>query len=124
MRMRYKSKLIIEALQLRWDTWSEMCKFIDIGKLSDAQPEGCFGDKGQINLKIPTLISLNFSSKIADVHILADEDDYIIKDDKGLRVLKPDIFENEYELIEEDIINMGTGWYGSVDMKNRSIGKR
>ena len=32
--MKYRSKLIYEALQLRWDMWSEMCKFFSVGKLS------------------------------------------------------------------------------------------
>lgn len=106
--MIYKSGLIIEALQLRWDTWYDMCKFVNVGKLSDDKPEGCFGDNGQINLRIPTIM---FKEIMDAYYIQVDENDYIIKDAKGyLRMLKPDIFENEYELIEEDIINMGTGW--------------
>lgn len=109
--MIYKSRLIIEALQLRWDTWSEMCKFIGVGKLSDDKPEGCFGDNGQINLRIPAFICADTTLTTTDVYIQADENDYIIKDAKGyLKILKPEVFEKRYELIEEDIINMGTGW--------------
>lgn len=101
--MKYKSKLITEALQLRWDTWSEMCKFVGVGKLSDNNPEGCFGDKGQINLRIPALMRANGVIKATSLYAQADENDYIIKDSKGyLKVLKPDIFEKWYELIIDE----------------------
>lgn len=104
---KYKSKLITEALQLRWDTWSEMCNFINVGKLSNGCPEGCFGDKGQINLRIPTKM---FREIIDDYNVLVDENDYIIKNSEGyLKVLKPDVFEKWYELIEEDLDKMGYG---------------
>lgn len=70
--MKYKSRLITEALQLRWDTWSEMCKFVGVGKLSDNNPEGCFGDKGQINLRIPALMCANGVIKATSLYAQAD----------------------------------------------------
>lgn len=97
--MKYRSRFITEALQLRWDTWSDMCKFASVGKLSDNKSEGCFGDNGQINLRIPASMFKNYST----CYKQADENDYIIKDGKDyLKVLKPDVFEKWYELIEED----------------------
>ena len=37
---KYRKKpVVIEAVQLRWDTWSEMCDFIGVGKLVDGKPE-------------------------------------------------------------------------------------
>lgn len=93
--MKYKSKLITEALQLRWDTWSDMCKFVGVGKLSDNNPEGCFGDKGQINLRIPALMCEN------GVYVQVDENDFIVKDSKGyIKILKPVVFEKTYEICE------------------------
>ena len=42
-KMKFRKKpVIIEAVQLRWDTWSEMREFAGVGKLSDGKPEGCF----------------------------------------------------------------------------------
>lgn len=35
----------IEILQIGWDTWSEMCDFIRVGKLYDDKPEGTFLDE-------------------------------------------------------------------------------
>ena len=100
--MRYKNKIIYEALQLRWDTWSDMCKFVGVGVLSNGEPEGCFGDKGQINLKIPALMCSNVSIKATDCHIQADENDYILRDDLGyFKIIKPEEFEKMYELCED-----------------------
>lgn len=101
--MKYKSKLIIEALQLRWDTWSEMCDFICVGRLSDTNPEGCFGDKGQINLIIPAIMCADGTIKATSLYAQADENDYIIKDCLGyITILKPDVFEKMYEICENE----------------------
>lgn len=87
MKKYRKKPVVIEALQLRWDTWSDMCDFIGIGTLKDGKPEGC-QDGEKIGLNIPTLEGL--------MH--ADENDYIIKGIKGeFYPCKPDIFEATYE---------------------------
>jgi hypothetical protein len=102
--MKYRKKpVVIEALQLRWDTWSEMFDHVGVGKLEDGKPMGCFiGEDGQalpeghsseeIGLLIPTLEGV----------MTARENDYIIKGIKGeLYPCKPDIFELTYEPIGE-----------------------
>jgi len=104
-----KKPIIIEALQLRWDTWNEMCYYADVGKLSDGKPQGCYvtedgrgvddypGDSSpsvpvKIGMWIPTLEGL----------ILGTENDWIIRGVMGeLYPCKPDIFEMTYELVEE-----------------------
>lgn len=53
----------VEAVQLRWDTWSEVCELIAApGGLKEGHPEGCYVDaegnvtedtNGRIGLKIP-----------------------------------------------------------------------
>lgn len=93
---------VIEAIQLRWDTWSEMCDFAGIGRLTDGKPEGCYLDEdgcalprghtsGKMGLFIPTLEGL----------MLARQNDWIIRGIDGeLYPCKPDIFEQSYELWE------------------------
>jgi hypothetical protein len=91
--MKYRKKpVIIEAVQLRWDTWNEMCDFADVGSLSDDKPEGCWVD-GSIGLQIPTLEGV----------MTASENDWIIRGIQGeLYPCKPDIFEATYEAVEDE----------------------
>ncbi len=88
--MKYRKKpVVIEAVQLRWDTWNEMCDFTGVGKLTDGKPEGK-QDGEKIGLDIPTLEGI----------IHANENDFIIKGIKGeLYPCKPDIFEKTYEKV-------------------------
>ena len=86
-----KKPVVIEAVQLRWDTWNEMCDFAGVGKLEDGKPEGC-QDGLAIGLNIPTLEGL--------VH--ASENDWIIRGVADeLYPCKPDIFDKTYEPVEE-----------------------
>lgn len=85
-----KKPVIIEAVQLRWDTWSEICDFVGVGKLEDGKPQGA-QDGEAIALDIPTLEGL--------MH--ANEKDWVIKGVKGeFYPCKPDIFEATYEAVE------------------------
>ena len=101
--MKYRKKpVVVEAVQLRWDNWDEMCNFAGVGKLIDNKPTGCYvGSDGnalpinqasdEIGLLIPTLEGL----------MLARQNDYVIKGIKGeLYPCKPDIFYATY--IQED----------------------
>ena len=86
-----KKPVVIEAVQLRWDTWSEMCDFADVGKLEDGKPSGFTGEGNAIGLHIPTLEGL----------MVAGENDWIIRGVKDeLYPCKPDIFEATYEAVE------------------------
>jgi hypothetical protein len=88
---KYRKKpVVVEAVQLRWDTWNEICEFVGVGKLSDGKPEGMYpdGDTERIGLAIPTLEGV----------MTAVQGDYIIKGVKGeFYPCKPDIFEMTYE---------------------------
>ena len=99
--MKYRKKpVVIDAVQLLWSTWSEMCEHAGVGKLSDGKPEGCYVDAdgqrtnhtdGRIGLNIPTLEGL----------MLGIEGDWIIRGVKGeLYPCKPDIFAATYEPVE------------------------
>ena len=88
---KYRKKpVVIEAVQLRWDTWNEMCEFANVGRIEDGKPE-CrrYGVAGEyIILDIPT----------SEGVMRASENDWIIRGVKGeLYPCKPDIFEATYE---------------------------
>ena len=105
---RFRNKaVVIEAVQLLWSTWGEMCEHAGVGKLSDGKPEGCYVDDegnrttvntiGRIGLNIPTLEGL----------ILGVERDWIIKGVKGeIYPCKPDIFAAIYEETDEPLTVM------------------
>ena len=85
-----KKPVVIEAVQLRWDTWGEMCDHADVGRLEDGKPSGKM-DGQNIGMDIPTLEGL----------MVAEEDDWIIKGIKGeIYPCKPDIFEATYEEVK------------------------
>ena len=86
-----KKPVVIEAVQLRWDNWSEMCEHVGVGKLDKGKPEGFTGPNGVMGLHIPTLEGL----------MDGIENDWIIKGIQGeIYLCKPDIFEQTYELVE------------------------
>lgn len=93
--MKFRKKpAVIEAMQLRWDNWNEMCEFVGVGKLSEGKPEG-FNPDGKsdvIGMHIPTLEGL----------MTATQGDWIIKGVKGeFYPCKPDIFEMTYEAVHD-----------------------
>ena len=89
---KYRKKpVVIDAVQLTWDTWDEMCEFANVGKLIDGKPEGSL-DGEHIGMDIPTL----------EGKMHADENDWIIKGVKGeFYPCKPDIFDATYEKVDE-----------------------
>lgn len=97
---KYREKpVVVEAVQLRWDTWNEMCDHAGVGKLDDGRPSGQL-DGEKIRLNIPTPIGL----------MIAEENDWIVKDEKGeIHPYKPDIFEATYELVDESVHSVNPG---------------
>lgn len=95
-----KKPIVIEAVQLRWDTWGEICDFIGEDFVSKGFT-GCYIDEDgkvsddasnkAIGIKIPTL----------EGEMLGVENDYIIKGIAGeFYPCKPDIFYKLYDLVE------------------------
>jgi len=94
-----KRPVVVEAVQLQWYTWQEMCEHADVGRLADGRPEGCFvtadgkvavnkGNEQTIGLLIPTL----------EGTMLGVQGDWIIRGvNNELYPCKPDIFEKTYE---------------------------
>lgn len=98
---KYRKKpVVIDAVQLRWDTWSEMCDHVEQEPF-DAGARGVFVTEDglptesmtdRIGLLLPTLEGV----------MLAVENDYVIRGIRGeLYPCKPDIFEATYEEVEQ-----------------------
>ena len=94
--MKYRKKpVVIEAVQLKWSTWNEMCDFLgDIisetnpGRNSMDYSDRCGEVEAYIELTIPTL---------EGDHIVK-HGDFIIKGVSGeFYPCKPDIFWKSYE---------------------------
>lgn len=89
-----KKPVVIEAVQLRWDTWGEMCDFLGPA-FFEAGGGGTWmpgeAREERIALNIPTLEGV----------MRADQDDWIIRGVKDeLYPCKPDIFAATYEAVE------------------------
>ena len=90
----------VEAIQLRWDTWSEMCEHIAAPCTMSGPPVGCYVDQdgnetddtnGRMGLKIPRPAS------VPDGVEIAVQDDWIVRMDGELVVYKPDAFAALFE---------------------------
>ena len=95
-----KRPVVIEAVQLRWSTWGEMCDFLGdiISADNHARSSGAYSDTcgetpggayhAWIELTIPTL----------EGDMIARHGDWIIKGVQGeFYPCRPDIFEATYE---------------------------
>lgn len=99
VKMKYRKKpVVIDAIKLGWDTWSEICDFVtpeyfEKGVYINADnvilPDGEVSDR--MGLIIKTL----------EGNHLAIEGDFIIRGVKGeFYPCKPDIFDLTYEKVE------------------------
>lgn len=97
--MKYRKKpVVIEAVQLRWSTWNELCEFLgniisesNAGRNSLKYSDTCGEEEPYIELTIPTL----------EGDHIARHGDYIIKGVQGeFYPCKPDIFHATYEVAE------------------------
>ncbi len=89
--MFYRKKpVVIEAIPLTWETWSEMCDFLgDI--IGEDNPARFAEGSDDMELTIPTL----------EGDHLARHGDFIIKGVRGeFYPCKPDIFAETYERVE------------------------
>lgn len=93
--MFYRKKpVVIQAVQLRRDTWSEMCEFL--GPFSEGT-RGCWiGEDGKESPTMTERLGLVIHTLEGDM--LAVENDWIIRGVQGeYYPCKPDIFEQTYE---------------------------
>lgn len=61
----------VEAVQLRWDNWSEMCEFVNVGYAADGAAHGVARVDGKIQMNIP-------SRKIGGGWVSVFEGDWVI----------------------------------------------
>jgi hypothetical protein len=86
--MYRKKPIVIEAVQLGWETWNEMCDFL--GDIIGEENPGRYqsNDADKIELTIPTL----------EGDMVASHGDWIIKGVQGeFYPCKPEIFSATYE---------------------------
>lgn len=98
---RYRKKpVVIEAVQLLWSNWNEICDFADVGHLTDGKPEGCYIDEdGNVTKQTTQRLGLSIPTK--EGLMLGQEGDWIIKGVQGeLYPCKPDIFKATYEEVK------------------------
>lgn len=119
--MKYRKKpVVIEAVQLRWDNWGEMCEHAGVGKLADGKPEGvwvrpdgsCYWSDQALDKDIPGALGLallesqgvkmGLAIPTLEGLMVAREGDWVIRGVAGeLYPCKPDIFEATYEPVTE-----------------------
>lgn len=99
MSMWTKKAITVEAVQLLWSTWQEMCEFANVGKLADGRPTGCYvGDDGKALPDNETSETMGLLIPTLEGTMLAKQGDWVIRGVKGeLYPCKPDIFEATYE---------------------------
>lgn len=93
---KYRKKpVVIEAVQLKWETWGEICDFVgDI--VTPENPARSVDDCSDTCGEAPPFIEMTIPT-LEGNHI-AKHGDYIIKGVKGeFYPCKPDIFEATYE---------------------------
>jgi hypothetical protein len=96
---RYRKKPVeIEAVQLRWSTWSEVCDFLGDDIINSGNPARTVRTYSDTcDEPGPDFIELTIPTLEGD-HV-ARHGDWIIRGVKGeLYPCKPDIFEATYEL--------------------------
>lgn len=97
-----KKPIVIEAVQLRWETWSEVCEFVGnvisptnpAREISEEQTSSTCGEVG------PEYIEFDVITTHGDTATIR-HGDWIIPDSKPgtFYPCKPDVFENTYEEI-------------------------
>lgn len=108
----YRKKPVeVEAIQLTWDNWNEICDFVDVGKMTDGKPQG-----GWVVPNTPSVIwyeeeppsndaVLGLAITTLEGVMIAEENDWIIKGIQGeFYPCKPDIFEATYEPADDLVL--------------------
>lgn len=92
-----KKPVVIEAIQLNWGTWNEVCDFLgDAAKMEENGIKGRMGEADSPNA--PGQREINLVIHTLEGDHLACENDWIIRGVKGeFYSCKPDIFEATYE---------------------------
>ena len=95
-----KKPVVIDAVQLTWKTWSEICEFAEGHIAFPARQTRSFNDNcGEPG---PEYIALDI--RTSEGIMTASHGDWIIKGIKGeFYPCRPDIFAATYEKVEEEV---------------------
>lgn len=94
-----KKPVVIEAIQLRWDTWNEVCEFVS----KEVFDKGVYLNDETFEILPEGMASntMGLIIKTLEGNHLARQGDYIIKGVNGeFYPCKPDIFEKTYEPVD------------------------
>lgn len=98
-----KKPVVIEAVQLGWDTWDEICTFVGVpenGHGCWVNPDGTAHDEPLVNAQPGQRMGMIIHTLEGDM--LAWEGDWIIKGVKGeFYPCKPEIFDMTYETVAD-----------------------
>ena len=96
--MKFKKRpLVIEAVELQWENWDELCEFITLPWGEDGV-HGIYQRNGVETSDTGADLGLIFPT--VDGVMMATQGDFIIKGIKGeFYPCKPDVFEATYELV-------------------------
>ena len=70
-KFKLRAPGVVEAVQLRWDNWSEMCEFVNVGYACDGAAHGVARGDGKIQMNLP-------SPKIGGGWVPVFEGDWVI----------------------------------------------
>lgn len=125
---KYRRKPVeVEALRLGWDTWSEMCEFAGVGRLTEGKPQGCWvepatgepvwdpddprepartplRDDGNIP-SITTEHEIGMLIPTKEGVMLARQGDFVVREpfptgDRDVYPVKAEVFEQSYEPVQ------------------------
>jgi len=89
-----KKRVVIEALQLKWENWEDMCSFVGVGELVNNKPQGKMLKGNKLSMDIPTIEGV----------MTAHEGDYIICGTKGeFYPCREDIFKEIYDEVDDEL---------------------
>lgn len=95
-----KKPVVIDAVQLSWKNWAEICEFADVGG-GEKQPRGCYLTKeGTVAPKGTMTDHLGMIIPTLEGDMVAKEGDWIIKGvNNELYPCKDDIFQKTYDAV-------------------------
>lgn len=107
-----RSPIPVDAVQLRWSTWGEVCKLLDAAQIDCGKYEGCYLDaegritddcNGRIGLKIP---------RPGGRTEIAVEDEWIVRllDDGSVLVFDPGTFAALFESHADYKVDFEPDW--------------
>lgn len=99
--MLYRRKVEpVQAVELQWENWSEVCEVAGVGRLSEGRPEGCYLDEDGEPTEGP-MIFLGLLIPSTGGLVVARQGQMIVKfNELTTSACDKDEFFNKYEPVE------------------------